>query len=183
MLNSEEIVKYLIDPLNLMVKQQVGVDLTIEKIKQIKGDNRKYLGIHLGNAILKERTLIKEYEITYHEIPIKEKKIDIEGEEITVKGWFLDIGTYSLTFNQGCKLPNFVSAEIKNRSSLNRLGSIINSGIFDPGFETQNMGATLYVSVPILIEYQARLAQIIMHSCLEINNEYKGQYQKEKDVN
>jgi deoxycytidine triphosphate deaminase len=181
MLNSDEAIKFIIDPLGLAVKQQVGVDLTIEQIKILKEDHRRYMGVHLGNTILKKETLIRDK--TYIPLEIKEKKIEGKnGEEIIIKGWFLDIGVYSLTFNQGCKLPDFISAEIKGRSSLNRVGNLLNSSIFDPGFETKAMGATLYVGNPILIEYQSRLAQIIMHECRPTKNLYKGQFQKEKDI-
>lgn len=186
MLNSDEIIEYIKDPLCLAIKQQVGVDLTIESISRIKGDNRReFNGLfseHTGNVILKEKTHISDWNITYEKLPIKEKKIKTGGIQQTISGWYLEIGTYSLTFNQGCKLPNHVSAEIVQRSSLNRLGCFIKSGIFDPGFETENIGTVLYVSVPILIEYRARLAQIKMDFCKPTNNPYCGQYQKEKDI-
>jgi deoxycytidine triphosphate deaminase len=182
MLNSDEIIKYIKDPLSLAIKQQVGVDLTIETIKKIKGDNHRYLGVHIGNIILKNKTLIPNYDNTYEMLPLKEKEVEIDGKEQVIDGWFLEEGPYSLTFSQGCKLPNNVAAEIIHRSSLNRLGCMIKSGIFDPGFETENMGATLYVSIPILIEYRARLAQIKMYNCTPTNNIYNGQYQKEKDI-
>lgn len=192
LLNSEQILEFIIDPLNLAIKQQVGIDLTVEVIKKIKGDNERYLGTHCGNVLLKEKTHIQNPDITYELIPLKEKLLTLKPikfkkswDENLVKhiyGWFLEKGAYSLTFNQGCKLPNYIAAKIEGRSSLNRLGCRVQSGRYDPGFETEQMGATLYVEVPILIEYRARVAQIIMEQCVPTDNIYNGQYQKEKDI-
>ena len=65
------------------------------------------------------------------------------------------------------------------RSSLYRNGAIINSPVFDPGFETQNMGTLLYVFEPIFIELDARVAQIYFHEC-ETADKYDGQWQNDK---
>lgn len=182
-LNSIEAKKYISDPLHLAVLQQIGIDLTIEEIKEIKGDNSRYLGVHKGNMVLKEKTIIKDFNKTYLKVEKRKFKVEIEGEEKEIEGWLLEEGAYSLTFNQGCKLDNQVIARIINRSSLNRLGCFINSGIFDSGFETENLGATLYVKIPIFIEYRSRLAQIKIETCSIVseNKLYKGQYQKERD--
>ena len=51
---------------------------------------------------------------------------------------------YDITFNEGCKIPENRVAFIKQRSSLYRNGAVINSPVFDPGFETENMGTLLY---------------------------------------
>lgn len=183
MLNSEEIFPYLKDPLGLAVKQQVGVDLTIEIIKRLKGNHESYLCEYYGDCILKEKTLIRNTNQTYELVPLKQNfKLKIEDKKEERTGWYLLEGVYSLTFNQGCKLPNNISAEIKHRSSLNRLGLKITSGIYDPGFEVEQMGAMLKVDHRIFIEYQSRIAQIIMNYCTPTKNEYNGQFQKEKDI-
>jgi deoxycytidine triphosphate deaminase len=179
MLNSEEIFQFLIDPSNLAIKQQVGVDLTLETVKEIVGNNHHYLGIYYGNYILKDKTFI-EKSITYKTIDPTLMLID--NCENKKQCWHLNKGIYSLTFNQGCKLPNNIKAEIVGRSSLNRLGALIRSSIYDPGFETEQMGVTLYTFLPIVIEYQARVAQIVMDYCNPIDNLYNGQFQKEKDI-
>jgi deoxycytidine triphosphate deaminase len=62
---------------------------------------------------------------------------------------------------------------------LYRNGAIINSPVFDPGFETQNMGTLVYVHEPIFIELNARVAQIYFHEC-EPAEKYDGQWQNDK---
>jgi len=81
--------------------------------------------------------------------------------------------------NEGCKIPDNRVAFIKQRSSLYRNGAIINSPVFDPGFETQNMGTLLYVYETIFIEKDARVAQIYFHEC-NTAEKYNGQWQNDK---
>ena len=96
-----------------------------------------------------------------------------------VKGWLLYDGVYDITFNEGCKIPENRVAFIKQRSSLYRNGAIINSPVFDPGFETANMGTILYVHETIFIEENARVAQIYFHECNGAEL-YNGQWQNDK---
>ena len=91
----------------------------------------------------------------------------------------MDEGVYDITFNEGCKLPNNRVAFIKQRSSLYRNGTIINSPVFDPGFETEFMGTLMYVHETIFIEENARVAQIYFHEC-EAAELYDGQWQGDK---
>jgi deoxycytidine triphosphate deaminase len=58
---------------------------------------------------------------------------------------------------------------------------VITSGVFDPGFEVDEMGSIMIVTESMIVEKGARVAQIIMFE----NNEaelYNGQWQKDKDV-
>ena len=70
----------------------------------------------------------------------------------------------------------------KTRSSLVRCGAIIESGQFDGGFETQNMGAFLHVIRPIIIERGARVAQAIINETYTVDEDhmYNGQWQGDK---
>lgn len=150
---------------------QVGYDLSLKEVQKI--------GIRLGSntittgpigKILKDKT-----ELTKHS-PIETIKLD--GKE----GWLLHPGTYDITFYEGCKIPSNRIAFIKQRSSLARNGTIINSPVFDPGFETDNMGTIMYVHEVIFIEEQARVAQIYFHKC-ETAELYNGQWQGDKQRN
>ena len=96
-----------------------------------------------------------------------------------VNGWLLYEGVYDITFNEGCKIPDNRVAFIKQRSSLYRNGAIINSPVFDPGFETEFMGTLMYVHCPIFIEENARVAQIYFHECTSAEM-YNGQWQNDK---
>jgi deoxycytidine triphosphate deaminase len=95
------------------------------------------------------------------------------------RGWLLHEGTYDITFNEGCKIPSNRVAFIKQRSSMWRNGTLINSPVFDPGFETDNMGTIMLVTETIFIEENARVAQIYFHEC-DSAELYNGQWQNDK---
>jgi len=143
---------------------QVGYDLTLKQVNKIgnKGVSETKIG-----KVLKDKTELTNY--TPHGL------MNLDG----VTGWLLYEGVYDITFNEGCKLPDNRVAFIKQRSSLYRNGTIINSPVFDPGFETDFMGTLMYVHETIFIEENARVAQIYFHEC-EPAEKYDGQWQGDK---
>jgi deoxycytidine triphosphate deaminase len=149
---------------------QVGYDLSLKAVSKIGssivvgGTFNKYAKI---GKVLKDKTELTTY------IPIE--TINLDG----VRGWLLYQGVYDITFHEGCKIPENRVAFIKQRSSLYRNGAIINSPVFDPGFETANMGTILYVHETIFIEENARVAQIYFHECNGAEL-YNGQWQGDK---
>ena len=147
---------------------QVGYDLSLKAVQKVGNSlgNGVYAGSNVGK-ILKDKTELTTY--------TPKDTIKLDG----VTGWLLHAGVYDITFNEGCKIPDNRVAFIKQRSSLYRNGAIINSPVFDPGFETQNMGTLLYVFEPIFIEQDARVAQIYFHEC-EPADKYDGQWQNDK---
>jgi hypothetical protein len=150
---------------------QVGYDLSLKAVQKI-GNKIGYNVFKEGQIgkILKDKTVLTTY------TPVD--TIMLEGNE----GWLLHDGVYDITFNEGCKIPENRVAFIKQRSSLYRNGTIINSPVFDPGFETQNMGTLLYVHEPLFIEKDARVAQIYFHECNGAEL-YNGQWQNDKQRN
>jgi deoxycytidine triphosphate deaminase len=150
---------------------QVGYDITLKAVQKIGlkiGDNTYRRG-KIGK-VLKDKTELTEY--------VPQDTIHLDG----VEGWMLYEGVYDITFNEGCKIPENRVAFIKQRSSLYRNGAIINSPVFDPGFETENMGTLLYVHETIFIEKDARVAQIYFHECNGAEL-YNGQWQGDKQRN
>jgi len=147
---------------------QVGYDLSLKAVQKI--GNRigynQFVDGQIGK-VLKDKTVLTTYK------PVD--TIMLDG----VEGWLLHEGVYDITFNEGCKIPDNRVAFIKQRSSLYRNGAIINSPVFDPGFETQNMGTLLYVYEPLFIEKDARVAQIYFHECNGAEL-YNGQWQNDK---
>jgi deoxycytidine triphosphate deaminase len=140
-------------------RAQVGYDLTLKGVKRV-----------MGGAVMSDKTAVEEYHEVAPMLNANEKFI-----------YKLTPGAYSLTFEQGCKLPNNMTAFIRHRSSVLRCGAIITSGVYDPGFEVDEMGGVMIVTEPIVIEKGARVAQIIMFE----NNEaelYDGQWQGSKDL-
>jgi deoxycytidine triphosphate deaminase len=153
---------------------QVGYDITLKAVQKI--GNRIGGGVYnlsrggrIGK-VLKDKTELTTYS------PIN--TIMLDG----VEGWLLHEGVYDITFNEGCKIPENRVAFIKQRSSLYRNGAIINSPVFDPGFETEFMGTLLYVHEPLFIEKDARVAQIYFHECNGAEL-YNGQWQNDKQRN
>lgn len=145
---------------------QVGYDLSLRSVQKINGLDR------IGK-ILKDKTELATY--------TSKEPIQLDG----VEGWILHPGAYDVMFNEGCKIPNNRVAFIKQRSSLYRNGTIINSPLFDPNFETEFMGTIMYVHEPIFIEKDARIAQIYFHECEQVAEEnlYRGQFFMDRQRN
>lgn len=158
LLNADQVTELLITN-DKGAKAQVGYDLTLKEIKQIN-----------GGIVMADKTIVDEYtEI----MPTK----NANGKLI----YKLEPGTYSITFEQGVKLPTNRTAVIRHRSSILRCGGIITSGIYDPGFTVDEMGGVLIATKPIIIEKGARCAQIIMLENHEAEA-YSGQFQGSKDI-
>jgi len=147
-------------------KSQVGYDLTLKQVNEIGVKSNHTSPLRIGK-VLKDKTELTNYS--------PYGLINLDGAH----GWLLYEGVYDITFNEGCKLPANRVAFIKQRSSLYRNGTIINSPVFDPGFETEFMGTLMYVHKTIFIEENARVAQIYFHECQSAEM-YNGQWQGDK---
>jgi deoxycytidine triphosphate deaminase len=171
MLNAEQIIEQgLIKTENSKGKPaQVGYDLSAKSINKIGNtkllDPRPDIGM-----VLKDKTILNAY------TPVPLTKID------GVEGWLLYSGAYDITFHEGCKIASNRVGMIRQRSSLLRNGAIIASSIFDPGFETDNMGTIMIVTATIFIEQDARVGQMYFHECAVVAEEnlYQGQFQNDK---
>lgn len=171
MLNAQQILEQgLIKTENSKGKPaQVGYDLSVKSINRIADPNVMFSKPSIG-MVLKDKTILNNY------APVETKKID--GYE----GWLLYPGAYDLTFHEGCKIAPYTVGMIRQRSSLLRNGAIIASSIFDPGFETDNMGTIMIVTATIFIEKDARVGQMYFHECDEVAEEnlYNGQWAFDK---
>jgi len=152
---------------------QVGYDVTLKAVNKIGDINDSYLvdgkELKIGK-VLKNKTELTNYSTV--------EAINLDG----ANGWLLYPGTYDLVFNEGCNIPDNRVAFIKQRSSLWRNGALINSPVFDPGFQTDNMGTTMLVTETIFIERDARVAQIYFHECAPAEK-YDGQFQNDNQRN
>ena len=158
LLNASE-VELLLRTNNKGAKAQVGYDLTLKEVKQIN-----------GGIVMADKTIVDDYtEI----MPTK----NTNGKLI----YKLEPGTYSVTFEQGVKLPTNRTAFVRHRSSVLRCGGIITSGVYDPGFAVDEMGGVLIATKSIIMEKGARVAQIIMFENQE-SEAYDGQFQGNKDI-
>ena len=149
-------------------KAQVGYDLSLQTVKQIRANPQDKIGV-----VLKNNTSLAGYSDV--------EKVQLDGN----MGWLLYAGTYEITFWEGCKLPADYVGLIRQRSSLLRNGTIIHSSVFDPGFHTDNIGCVMRVNETIFIEEDARVAQIYFHQCEEVDQEnlYNGQFQADSQRN
>ena len=176
MLNSQQIIEEGLLKLNETKGKpaQVGYDLSLKAVNKV-GSSIVKGGTFNKDAkigkILKDKTELTTY------LPLD--TINLDG----VEGWLLYKGVYDITFWEGCKIPSNRTAFIKQRSSLYRNGATINSPVFDPGFETDNMGTLLYVHETIFIEKDARVAQIYFHPSNNTDVMYDGQWQGDKQRN
>ena len=147
--------------------QQVGIDLNLMKIEVIRSD------VKVGFI---PRAASKKTQLPHYEewLPIEKN-----GKKI----WDLQPGVYSVTFDQGCDIPNNVFTLIRQRSSLLRNGVILHSSVFDPGFKTEKIGTCIVVFNNIEIEVGARIAQMYGHVVENVQNLYNGQWQGDKQRN
>ena len=157
-LNADMQLQYL-NTRGLGSKAQVGYDLTLKSVSMIN-----------GGVVLADKTAVENY------TPIA-PYVNDTGKFI----YRLAPGTYSLTFEQGCKLTTNTTAFIRHRSSVLRCGAIITSGVYDPGFEVEEMGGVMIATKDISIERGARVAQIVMFENYTAEA-YNGQWQGAKDV-
>lgn len=157
-LDADKVLQFL-ETRGLGSKAQVGYDLTIKAVRSIS-----------GGMVLVDKTIVDDY----HDV--------LPTQSPTGKLLFkLDPGTYSLTFEQGCKLDNNHTAFIRHRSSVLRCGAIITSGVYDPAFEVDEMGGVMVATKPITIEKGARVAQIVVFENYT-SQAYNGQFQGSKDI-
>ena len=157
LLNAYEVEK-LLQTNDKGARAQVGYDLTLKEVKQIN-----------GGIVMSDKTIVDDYTTI---MPTKNA-----NDKLIYK---LEPGTYSITFEQGVKLPTNRTAVIRHRSSILRCGGIITSGIYDPGFQVDEMGGVLIATKPIIIEKGARCAQIIVFENHEAEA-YSGQWAGAKD--
>ena len=159
------------DPQNLALAAQVGVDITINKLFRIPITNTITPNSKLVSATTAEELLPKE--TVYFDIATKEPK--------TMTGWFLFPGAYAVEFDQGLAEPLAPDENgfIIQRSSLNRAGCRVAGSIFDPGFITPALGATIYVTEAIKIAQHARIAQFVIeiNKAVPKDNLYNGTWQ------
>jgi hypothetical protein len=150
---------------------QVGFDLSLKAVNKV-GYNPQINPETLEKTGKIGKVLVDKTELTDY-TPVE--TLNLDGKT----GWLLYEGTYDITFNEGCKIPANRVAFIKQRSSMWRNGTLINSPVFDPGFETEFMGTIMLVTETIFIEENARVAQIYFHEC-DSAELYDGQWQNDK---
>lgn len=160
LLNANQIEKFLKLEHTKGKKANVGYDLSLKRVQTVQ-----------GGYVYNEHTTVHKYK----EVPIQ--KYNIENEDRF--GYLLSPNVYAVTFHEGCKIPPNATAWIVQRSSLLRSGTVLTSSIFDPGFETENIGSVMILHYPLFIEKDSRIAQMFFHenTSVEESDLYNGQFQ------
>jgi deoxycytidine triphosphate deaminase len=158
LLSSKEILeKGIVIPSKHSKAAQVGIDLSLANVEYILG----------GSVVYKDTTHINP---NFYESVITSK---VDGKDC----WILEPGTYAITFNEGCNIPENYTGFILHRSSLYRTGTQIVSPVWDPGYKTDRMGTVMVVNVKLIIEKNARACQVLFHENSAVDELYDGQFQ------
>lgn len=190
-LNSKQ-VKSLLTNTAFGAEAQHGFDCTIAKIAMMQCGlvtAGEAAAVVVGGAVLCDKT--HPADLTY--LPPTQQLIQRMGTPATKEqdavrpvdlatrtGWSLQSGAYSVTFNEGGKIPVEHCGWFVPRSSIIRCGNDLRSGLYDAGFEADNFGAILIVRVPMFIEINARIAQFLISTAVS-SELYDGQWQGKKD--
>jgi len=119
-------------------------------------------------------------------------KVQQSGIDITLKNiksldgtlswtdekFFLSKGHYDFECNEYVKVPQNCIALLIIRSSFNRKGAFITTGLYDNGFENF-IGGVIHLALPLEIKKNERIAQIVFMQT-EHKAQYCGQYQKKR---
>lgn len=135
--------------------QPNAVDLRVDKIYRIKQDNTFILGEQDG----------KEYK--YHRGSV-EMQTDEEGY------WHLSPGTYEIVMQNIIQVGEDEAGWVITRSTLNRNGLFITSGLYDSGYHGVMAGA-LHVTAFAKIKEGARVGQFLLFKSQSLKK-YDGDY-------
>lgn len=103
---------------------------------------------------------------------IKSQSLEYSYEDI----WEFERGkAYDVEFEEFVEVPESMMAFVTHRSSLNRIGAHITSGIYDSGFKNY-IGAIMRCDADITIQKGTRIATIYFMKA-ESDHKYNGQYQ------
>lgn len=146
--------------------QQIGIDLELIKVSKVVG-----VGV-----VLKDQPPILP---TYEEIATEKNEVLSKLLGKDCEGWLLQPGYYEIMLNQGCKLPRNRTMKLRERSTICRTSANIITGLYDPGFETDNIGAFMLVHKTIFIEKDSRVCQAYITKSNMVEKSYEGQYQND----
>lgn len=97
------------------------------------------------------------------------------GAKEQVKMWKLEPGSYQFLTNHFVNLPEGYAGWIVPRSTLNRNGVFITSGLYDSGFNNYIGGVIHVMCGTAYIQENARVGQFVLVSA-DTYNLYQGQY-------
>ena len=106
----------------------------------------------------------------------KEKQHRESKEIKPVDGWWrLDPGSYEIIMQGIVSIGEDEAGWVITRSSLNRNGCFITSGLYDSGYEGVMAGVLHVNNGPIMIKHGTRVGQFLLFKA-EALNQYDGDY-------
>ncbi len=146
--------------------QQQGVDLRVDRVFKLDG---------IGAVTIEHGTVLPRT------VEMEPLRYTGQGKfNGAIYGWMLSPGVYDIELLEGITIPSNRIGYLKTRSSLVRQGALVESGMFDAGFETDKAGGMLYVYRNIILEKGSRVCQLIVDESREVENTYNGQFQGDK---
>jgi dUTP pyrophosphatase len=97
-------------------------------------------------------------------------------------GWYwMPEGSYIVVYNEEVRMPLDVAAMARTRSTLLRNGAVIETAVWDPGYNGRS-SSLLVVHNPYGIRFKkdARIAQLIFFRIDKVGEGYTGVYQNER---
>lgn len=136
-----------------------AIDFTLDHVNKIDGQTECFISEHYG------KTMREQQSVNF----VQSKKIPT---------WELAVGCYDGTSDMYVEIPSGVAAYVITRSTFNRNGLFIQSGLYDAGFKG-NIGIVLYnIAGTINVTPHTRIGQIIFVKSDSIGH-YAGQYNTE----
>lgn len=129
--------------------QQSGIDISVNKIEQLIGPR------DLKNP----HTMVKKL--------------------VTPSLWLKENTAYDFTCHEYVEVPKDCIAIIFVRSTYNRRGAFVTTGLYDNGFRGYIQGM-LRTNCPVYLPKNERIAQIVFIRCNHVA-QYDGQYQDRKE--
>jgi deoxycytidine triphosphate deaminase len=148
--------------------QPNGVDLTVEAVFQQRERGRITTD---GKRVGDRRELDRE--------PLADPEADAAADRAAAdrSGYVLEPGGYVLRYGETVSIPEEHVGFVLPRSSLMRNSCMLNTAVWDAGYEGRGEGL-LQVHHPIELEAGARVAQLVLARA-EHTGTYDGDYQGE----
>lgn len=144
------------------VLQPNGIDLYVNEIFELQKSYDSENFITIGDLVKTKHSAQNQLH----------PKIDDNNREYFT---LLSNNLYKIETNYGIDIPKDMVAYIFTRSSLNRNGNLIGSGLWDSGFKG-SIGTTLYTFNNMHLVKPCKIAQIVFIKA-ESSYLYQGQYQ------
>lgn len=151
------------------------INVDVDKVLQPNGIDLSVLSVsRIMNGMLIVGDDVNTSHIPCSPLPL-ESILSLKTDEGFTKGYFLQKNhNYKIETGYELHLPEDVVAYIFTRSSLNRNGILVGSGLWDSGYHGP-IGTTLYPFQDFVLVPPGRIAQIVFMKA-ESSKLYQGSY-------